>query len=97
MNFTDTKTTQATDSQPSLQDSRPAQTMDGCQAAEAIRALDRPDAAGIPIIAMSADAFADDVQHCLDSGMNAHTPKPMDVGEVARLLAEHFQQRDTDA
>lgn len=33
MNFTDTKTTQATDSQPSLQDSRPAQTMDGCQAA----------------------------------------------------------------
>ena len=71
--------------------------MTGFEAAEVIRALDRPDAAGIPIIAMSADAFADDVQHCLDSGMNAHTPKPMDVGEVARLLAEHFQQRDTDA
>ncbi len=69
--------------------------MSGFEAAEVIRALDRPDAALIPIIAMSADAFDDDVQRCLSCGMNAHTPKPMDVDEVARLLKEQFRQRDT--
>ena len=63
--------------------------MGGLEAARAIRALDRPDAATVPIIAMTADAFADDVQACLDAGMNAHISKPIDpavlMGELARL------------
>ena len=50
------------------------------EATEAIRALDRPDAKEIPIIAMTADAFAEDMQKCLDCGMNAHVAKPIDGG-----------------
>ena len=61
--------------------------MTGFEAAQAIRKMNHPDAAKIPIIAMSADTFSDDIQHCLDAGMNAHTAKPIDVTEVARLLA----------
>lgn len=59
--------------------------MTGYQAAEAIRALDRADA-NIPIIAMTADAFAEDIKKCLDCGMNAHIAKPIDVRDVARML-----------
>ena len=46
------------------------------------------------IIAISADAFYDDIQRCLDCGMNAHTPKPIDVRVVAHLLDQFFQQRE---
>ena len=60
--------------------------MNGLEATRAIRALDRPDAGTVPILAMSADVFADDIKQCLDSGMNAHMAKPIDVGEVVRLL-----------
>ncbi len=60
--------------------------MNGYQATEAIRALKREDA-GLPIIAMTADAFAEDIRKCIQSGMNAHVPKPIDVREVARQLA----------
>jgi len=63
--------------------------MDGYAAAQAIRALERPDAATVPIIAMSADAYTDDVRHCLDVGMNSHVSKPVDperlFAELARL------------
>lgn len=52
--------------------------MNGRDAARTIRKMDRPDAAGIPIIAMSADAFDDDIQKCLDAGMNGHVAKPVD-------------------
>ena len=62
--------------------------MTGYQATEAIRALERPDGQSIPIIAMTADAFAEDVQKCLDAGMNAHVAKPIDVRDVCRLLAK---------
>ena len=62
--------------------------MTGYEATEAIRKLERPDAAAIPIIAMTADAFAEDVQKCLDAGMNAHVAKPIDVRDVCRLLAK---------
>lgn len=65
--------------------------MTGFEATEAIRALDRPDAAAIPILAMSADVFADDIRHCLDSGMNAHMAKPIDVEEVARILTQYLK------
>lgn len=52
--------------------------MDGYEAAKAIRRLDRPDAAEVPIIAMTADAFAEDVQKCLNAGMDSHIAKPID-------------------
>lgn len=60
--------------------------MNGYEATQAIRGLARPDAQTIPIIAMSADAFVEDRQRCLDCGMNAHVAKPIDVEEVAKLL-----------
>ena len=59
--------------------------MNGYEATRAIRALTREDA-DIPIIAMTADAFSEDVKKCLDAGMNAHVAKPIDVKEVCRLL-----------
>ncbi len=64
--------------------------MNGYEATRAIRALDREDA-GLPIIAMTADAFAEDVKRCLDAGMNAHIAKPIDVREVARLLEKFLR------
>ena len=60
--------------------------MTGYEATQAIRGLAHPDALSIPIIAMSADAFSDDIQRCLEFGMNAHIAKPIDIVEVSRLL-----------
>ena len=60
--------------------------MNGYEATKAIRALDRPDAHRIPIIAMTADAFSEDVKRCLDCGMDAHAAKPINVKEIAHLL-----------
>lgn len=65
--------------------------MNGFEAASAIRGLERADAATIPIIAVSADAFADDVQKCMDCGMNAHTAKPYDFGKIIGLLNQLLQ------
>lgn len=65
--------------------------MSGYEASEAIRAGSRPDK-DIPIIAMTADAFAEDMKKCLDAGMNAHTPKPIDVNIVARLLKKYMRK-----
>ena len=66
--------------------------MDGLEATAAIRALDRPDAARIPIIALTANAFYADVQKCLEAGMNAHLSKPVDpelmTDTLARLIGE---------
>ena len=66
--------------------------MTGYEATEAIRGLDRPDK-DIPIIAMTADAFSEDIKKCLDAGMNAHVAKPIDVREVARLLEKFINER----
>ena len=52
--------------------------MDGLQATAAIRSLERPDAKEIPIIAMTANAFDEDVQNSLQAGMNAHLTKPVE-------------------
>ena len=60
--------------------------MTGYEATKAIRGLNHPNALSVPIIAMSADAFSDDIQHCLECGMNAHIAKPIDVIELTRLL-----------
>ena len=59
--------------------------MNGYDTTLAIRALDRADSS-LPIIAMTADAFSDDAQHCLECGMNAHIPKPLDIAECMRVL-----------
>ncbi len=59
--------------------------MTGYDAAKAIRGLERPDA-GLPIIAMTADAFSEDIQHCLDCGMNAHISKPIDLKMLIHQL-----------
>ena len=66
--------------------------MTGYEATEAIRNMDRPDK-DIPIIAMTADAFSEDIKKCLDAGMNAHVAKPIDVREVARLLDKFIHER----
>lgn len=65
---------------------------DGYEATDAIRHMQRADA-NLPIIAMTADAFAEDVKRCLEHGMNAHVAKPIDVKEVAKLLTKFFNER----
>lgn len=60
--------------------------MTGYEATEAIRSLDRSDAKTVPIIAMSADAFSEDVKRCLDCGMNGHVAKPIDIDELMKLF-----------
>ena len=65
--------------------------MTGFEAALALRALERKDARAVPIIAVSADTFQDDIQKCLDYGMNAHTAKPLDPDKVLRLLADFLE------
>ena len=61
--------------------------MDGYEATRAIRALERPDAVHIPIIAMTANAFAEDVRSCLEAGMTAHVAKPIDMQVLKSALA----------
>ena len=63
--------------------------MNGYTAAETIRAMDRTDA-GLPIIAMTADSFSDDIQHCLDCGMNCHIAKPIDVQRLMTVLQKYM-------
>ncbi|WP_297721202.1 response regulator [Intestinimonas sp.] len=60
--------------------------LNGYEATKRIRASERPDAASVPIIAMTADAFREDIQKCLEAGMNAHIAKPMDFDRLLRLL-----------
>ena len=62
--------------------------MNGHDTARAIRAMDRPDAGTIPIIAMTANAFAEDERQALACGMNAHVAKPIDVHTLERVVAE---------
>ena len=60
--------------------------MDGLEAASEIRALTRDDAKTIPIIAMTANAFDEDVQRSLQAGMNAHLSKPIDNDTLFETL-----------
>ena len=62
--------------------------LDGLGAARAIRALDRPDAKTVPIIALTANAFAEDVKRSLQAGMNAHLSKPVDMDVLCATLSE---------
>ena len=65
--------------------------MDGLQATEAIRALNRPDAKTVPIIAITANAFDEDVQRSLQAGMNAHLSKPVDPDKLYKTLEEFIK------
>ena len=62
--------------------------MDGYEASRAIRALDDKELAGIPIIAMTANAFSEDVKNAMDAGMNAHVAKPIDMKVLKGVLQE---------
>ncbi len=64
--------------------------MDGYEATAAIRGLERKDA-GVPIIAMTADAFSEDMQRCLACGMNDHLAKPIDMQAVAFKLKKYLR------
>jgi CheY-like chemotaxis protein len=63
--------------------------MDGYAAAEAIRALDREDAKSVPILAMTASTFEEDVTRTYESGMNAHITKPLDI----HVLQNHLSRK----
>lgn len=65
--------------------------MSGYEAARKIRSLTRRDA-GLPIIAMTADAFSEDVKKCKECGMNDHTSKPIDMDILTRLLAKYLHR-----
>ena len=65
--------------------------MNGYEATKAIRSLqNRPDAKRIPIIAMTANAFAEDVQASLDAGMNGHLSKPIEMDEVIKAIVRNL-------
>ncbi len=66
--------------------------MNGLDATRAIRALDRPDAGTIPIVAMTANAYEDDIRQAKEAGMNGHLAKPIDTDLLYRTLDELFQR-----
>lgn len=68
--------------------------MNGITAAKAIRALDHPNARSIPIIAMSANAFDDDIKKSLDAGMNAHISKPIDKQVLYDTLSKLIDSKN---
>ncbi len=65
--------------------------MDGLEATRRMRAMNRPDARGVPIIALSANAFESDIRQSLASGMNAHLAKPADADLLYRTLREQLR------
>ncbi len=68
--------------------------MDGLEATESIRSLDRADAKTVPIIAMTANAFDEDVQRSLQVGMNAHLSKPVEPERLYQTLGELIWEAD---
>lgn len=66
--------------------------LDGLSATRAIRGMDRPDAQ-LPIIAMTANLFDEDVVACLAAGMDAHIPKPLEAGQMIRTIAEWLERK----
>lgn len=66
--------------------------MNGLYATRAIRRLERPDAKTIPIIAMTANAFDEDVKKCLEAGMNVHLSKPLDIEKVKQTISEQMKK-----
>ena len=67
--------------------------MDGLEASRAIRALDREDARTVPIIAVTANAFAEDITRTTAAGMNGHISKPIDFGALGETLRDALAGR----
>ena len=65
--------------------------MDGYEATRAIRGMDILKAASIPIVAMTANAFKEDIEHCLESGMNDHLAKPIDEKAVIEKIVQYVR------
>ncbi len=63
--------------------------MDGYESTRVIRAMERPDAKTVPIIAMSASTFSEEIQRCIDAGMNTHVAKPLDVKKLMTEMAKY--------
>ena len=64
--------------------------MDGFEATRRIRGLELPQAKTIPIVAMTANVFSDDIEHCLEAGMNGHIGKPLDLTVVLDVLRKYL-------
>ena len=67
--------------------------MDGLEATRTIRSMERPDAKSIPVIAMTANAFEEDVQQSLQAGMNAHLSKPVEPERLYETLDRMIKSR----
>lgn len=67
--------------------------MDGYEATRIIRALERTDAKQVPICALSANAFSDDISKSLKAGMNEHLAKPLDVSQLAKILKKYLSKQ----
>ncbi len=68
--------------------------MNGYEATKAIRALKRKDAEEIPIIAMTANAFAEDEKEALDAGMDVHMAKPIDIEKLKKIIHKYVQRKE---
>jgi len=64
--------------------------MDGYTATRTIRAMGTPRSANIPIIAMTANVFREDIEKCLAAGMNGHLGKPLNLGDVIEKLQKYL-------
>jgi CheY-like chemotaxis protein len=64
--------------------------MDGYEATRRIRALEIPEAKDIPIVAMTANVFREDIDKCLGAGMNSHVSKPLNLDEVLKCLHKYL-------
>ena len=67
--------------------------MDGFEAARTIRAMDRDDAGTVPILAVTANAFAEDARKCFEAGMDAHISKPLEISAVYAAIQEILSRR----
>ena len=70
--------------------------MDGYEATRRIRGLNLPGVSDLPIIAMTANAFAEDEKAALDAGMDAHVAKPLDVELLKRVIRQYTEKERTD-
>ena len=68
--------------------------MDGLIATKTIRSLERQDAKTIPIIAMTANAFREDAEKCMEAGMNAHLAKPLDDEKIKQTISEELRKQN---
>jgi CheY-like chemotaxis protein len=57
--------------------------------------MDAPKAKSVPIVAMTANVFREDIEKCLDAGMNDHLGKPLDFNEVLKILRRYCHRRDS--